>query len=75
MIIGVEKMPIDKTCAEFWKVWFIAPPALRSPVGRLFITPARFGDANAPIESPPSALKNAYEIRSVVACWMPDVPL
>ena len=30
MIISVKKIPIDSTWAEFWKVWFIAPPAPRS---------------------------------------------
>ena len=51
-IISVKKMPIDSTCAEFWNVWFIAPPAPRSPGGRLFITAARLGEANIPIEAP-----------------------
>ena len=32
MIISVKKIPIDSTWAEFWNVWFIAPPAPRSPV-------------------------------------------
>ena len=52
MIISVKKMPIESTCAEFWNVWFIAPPAPRSPGGRLFITAARLGEANSPIETP-----------------------
>jgi hypothetical protein len=52
MIISVKKIPIDRTCAEFWKVWFIAPPTPRSPFGRLFITAARLGDANMPIAAP-----------------------
>ena len=52
MIISVKKIPIDSTCAEFWKVWFIPAPAPRCSAGRLFITPARFGEAKAPIASP-----------------------
>jgi hypothetical protein len=54
-IISVKKIPIEITCAEFWKVWFMPPPAPRSPGGRLFITAARLGDANIPIEIPISA--------------------
>ena len=54
-IISVKKTPIDITCAEFWKVWFIPPPAPRSARGRLFITAARLGDANMPIEIPVSS--------------------
>ena len=41
--------------AEFWNVWFIAPPAPRSARGRLFITAARLGDANRPMEIPMSS--------------------
>ena len=52
MIISVKKIPIDSTWAEFWKVWFMPPPAPRSPAGRLFITAARLGEANMPIETP-----------------------
>ena len=48
----MKKMPIESTCAEFWKVWFIAPPAPRCSGGRLLITAARFGEANSPIEAP-----------------------
>src|SRR5450631_1397038 len=55
MIIRVKKTPIERTCAEFWNVWFIAPPAPRSEGGRLFMTAARLGDANRPIEAPMSA--------------------
>ena len=51
-IISVKKIPIDRTCAEFWKVWFMPPPAPRCCGGRLFITAARFGEANRPIETP-----------------------
>ena len=52
MIISEKKIPTDSTWAEFWKVWFMPPPAPRSPGGRLFITAARLGEANMPIEMP-----------------------
>ncbi len=52
MIISVKKIPIESTWAEFWKVWFMPPPAPRSPGGRLFITAARLGEANSPIDTP-----------------------
>ena len=48
----MKKIPIERTCAEFWKVEFIPDPTPRCCGGRLFITPARFGAANAPIASP-----------------------
>ncbi len=51
-IINVKKIPTDRTWAEFWNVWFIPPPAPRCWGGRLFITAARFGEANMPIEMP-----------------------
>ena len=50
----VKKIPTESTWAEFWKVWFMPPPAPRSPAGRLFITAARLGEANIPIEMPVS---------------------
>ena len=53
--MSVKKMPIESTWAEFWKVWFIPPPAPRSPAGRLFMTAARLGEAKRPIEAPISA--------------------
>ena len=52
--MSVKKIPIESTWAEFWKVWFMPPPAPRSPAGRRFITPARLGEANMPIEIPVS---------------------
>ncbi len=55
----MKKIPIESTWAEFWKVWFIPPPAPRSPGGRLFITAARLGEANIPIEMPTSASTSA----------------
>jgi hypothetical protein len=60
----VKKIPIESTCAEFWNVWFMPPPAPRCRAGMLFITPARFGAAKAPIDSPISsrtAAKSGYE--------------
>ncbi len=51
-IISEKKIPTDSTWALFWTVWFMAPPAPRSRGGRLFITAARLGDANIPIEKP-----------------------
>jgi hypothetical protein len=53
--MSVKKTPIDSTCAEFMNVWFIPPPAPRCSGGRLFITAARLGDENIPIDSPLSA--------------------
>ena len=38
MIIRLKKIPIEKTCAEFWNVVFIPDPAPRCSGGRLFIT-------------------------------------
>ena len=52
MIISVKKIPIESTWAEFWNVWFMPAPAPRWRAGRLFITPARFGAAKAPIDRP-----------------------
>ena len=54
-IMSVKKIPIESTWAEFWNVLFMPPPAPRCCAGRLFITAARFGAANAPIESPMSS--------------------
>jgi hypothetical protein len=55
----VKKIPIEITCAEFWKVWFMPPPAPRSEGGRLFMTAARLGEANIPNEIPVSARTSA----------------
>ena len=33
-IISVKKIPTEITWAEFWKVWFMPPPAPRSPGGQ-----------------------------------------
>ena len=51
-IISEKKIPTDSTWAEFWNVWFMPPPAPRSPGGRLFMIAARFGEANIPIAIP-----------------------
>jgi hypothetical protein len=51
-ITSEKKIPIESTWAEFWKVEFMPEPAPRCWGGRLFITPARFGEAKAPIERP-----------------------
>jgi hypothetical protein len=45
-MIRVKKIPMESTWAEFWKVVFIPDPAPRCSGGRLFMTPARFGDPN-----------------------------
>ena len=58
-IISVKKIPIESTWAEFWKVWFIPAPAPRCWAGRLFMTEARLGEANSPIEMPISASTSA----------------
>ena len=47
--IREKKIPTEITWAEFWKVWFMPPPAPRSRAGRLFITAARLGEANIPM--------------------------
>ena len=54
-IMSVKKTPSESTWAEFWKVWFMPPPAPRSPAGRLFITAARFGEAKSPMPMPASS--------------------
>jgi hypothetical protein len=45
MISRVKKISTESTWAEFWKVWFMPPPAPRSAAGRLFITAARLDEA------------------------------
>ena len=51
----MKKMPIDSTMAEFWNVALIPAPTPRCSGGRLFMIPARFGDANRPIPMPLSS--------------------
>lgn len=52
MIMSVKKMPMDSTWPAYRNVAFMPDPAPRCSAGRLFITPALFGAANAPIASP-----------------------
>ncbi len=52
MMISVKKTPTESTWAEFWNVEVIPAPTPRCWGGRLFITPARLGEAKAPIASP-----------------------
>ena len=55
----VKKIPIESTCAEFWKVVFIPDPAPRCSGGRLFMTPARFGEPNMDMVSPVAKRRTA----------------
>ena len=52
MMISVKKIPMDSTCAEFWKVVFIPDPAPRSAAGRLFMTPVRLEAPNVDMPGP-----------------------
>ena len=51
-MISVKKIPMDSTMAEFWNVALMPPPTPRCSGGRLFMIPARFGEANSPIPIP-----------------------
>ena len=51
-MIRLKKIPMERTCAEFWKVVFMPDPAPRSLAGRLFITPVRFEDPNDAMHTP-----------------------
>ena len=51
-IISVKKTPIESTLAEFIEVASIPAPAPRCDGGRLFITPALFGEAEEPHADP-----------------------
>ena len=51
-MISVKKMPIDSTMAEFWNVALMPAPTPRRSGGRLFMIPARFGEANSPMPMP-----------------------
>jgi hypothetical protein len=62
-MISVKKMPIDKTMAEFWKVALMPAPTPRRSGGRLFMIPARFGEANRPMPMP---LNNRIAANSAV---------
>jgi hypothetical protein len=50
--MSVKKTPIDRTLDETLNVASIPAPAPRCPGGRLFITPAVFGDWKRPIPIP-----------------------
>lgn len=52
MVITVKNTPIERTWAEFWKVFIMPAPAPRWSKGSEFITPARFGEAKRPIDMP-----------------------
>ena len=55
----VKKKPMDRTLAEFWKVFSMPPPAPRWLAGRLFITALVLGAAKRPRESPTSRRRSA----------------
>ncbi len=58
-IISEKKIPIESTWAEFWKVVIIPDPAPRCSAGRLFMTPAWFGDMNKPLLRPMRSSRGA----------------
>jgi hypothetical protein len=58
-MISVKKMPMDKTVAEFWNVEAMPAPTPRRSGGRLFMIPARLGEANRPIPIPFSSRMTA----------------
>ena len=43
---------MDRTWAAFWKVFIMPAPAPRWSAGREFMTAARLGEANIPIDRP-----------------------
>ncbi len=51
-MIRVKKIPMERTCAEFWNVVFMPDPAPRSAAGRLFMTPVRFDEPNEDMQTP-----------------------
>ena len=51
-MISVKKMPMDRTMAEFWNVALMPAPTPRRSGGRLFMIPARLGEANSPMPIP-----------------------
>ena len=51
-MISVKKMPMDRTMAEFWNVALMPAPTPRWSGGRLFMMPARLGEANRPMPMP-----------------------
>jgi len=54
-MISEKKMPIESTMDEFWKVALMPAPTPRRSGGRLFMMPARFGEANRPMPMPLSS--------------------
>ena len=54
-MISEKKIPMDSTVAEFWNVALMPAPTPRWPGGRLFMMPARLGDANSPMPMPLSS--------------------
>ena len=55
----LKNSPMDSTIAEFWKVAAIPLPTPRWSGGTLFMTWARFGDANRPMDAPSASNKTA----------------
>jgi len=58
-MISVKKMPMDRTMAEFWNVALMPAPTPRRSGGRLFMIPARLGEANRPMPMPFSSRMSA----------------
>ena len=54
-MISVKKTPMDSTMAEFWNVALMPAPTPRRSGGRLFMIPARLGEANRPMPMPLSS--------------------
>ena len=47
-----KKIPIERTCAEFWKVVFMPEPTPRYSAGTLLMTAARLGEPNDAMDRP-----------------------
>ena len=54
-MISVKNTPIESTMAEFWNVALMPAPTPRRSGGRLFMIPARLGEANRPMPMPLSS--------------------
>src|ERR1022692_4779378 len=52
MMMSEKKMPLERTCAELMNVVLMPEPTPRCSAGRLFITPARFGEPNDAMANP-----------------------
>ena len=61
MAATFQNTPMDSTMAEFWNVAAIPLPTPRWSAGTLFMTWARFGEANRPIELPRANSKTANQ--------------